>query len=283
MDLKEIRRIVIIALFSDDELMGEFVLKGGNALDIVYEVGARSSVDIDISMAGDFQDVENAKERIFRSLRERFDAAGFVVFDATFRPKPSVIKEGREKRWGGYLVEFKIVERDEYERHRADLESLRRRSYVLGPAEKRKFRIDISKNEFCHPNNEVEIDHFTVYVYTLPMLAIEKLRAICQQMDKYSLRRNPTPRARDFYDIHAIITSSCTDLTTSENLELLENIFAAKDVPLSLLADIEDTRDFHATDWLAVKQSVSGNVEDFDYYFRFVLNEVRKLESLWIK
>lgn len=89
MDLKEIRRIVIIALFSDDELMEQFVLKGGNALDLIHRIGTRSSVDVDISMPGDFTDLEDARRRIFRALRERFDAAGFVVFDETFEPKPS--------------------------------------------------------------------------------------------------------------------------------------------------------------------------------------------------
>jgi predicted nucleotidyltransferase component of viral defense system len=73
MDLRDIRRRVIVALFSDDELMEKFVLKGGNVLDIVYGVGARSSVDVDPSMPDDFSDIGRAKDRIFRALRDRFD------------------------------------------------------------------------------------------------------------------------------------------------------------------------------------------------------------------
>ena len=43
MDLAAIRRLVIIAMFSDDRLMEKFVLKGGNALSLVYGLAAHSN------------------------------------------------------------------------------------------------------------------------------------------------------------------------------------------------------------------------------------------------
>jgi hypothetical protein len=55
-DLKlteRIKRLVIIAMVSDDELLEKLVLKGGNLLDIAYGVSTRSSVDIDFSVDGD--------------------------------------------------------------------------------------------------------------------------------------------------------------------------------------------------------------------------------------
>lgn len=279
MDLREIRRLVIVALFSDDELMEKFVLKGGNALDIVYSVGARSSVDVDVSMPDDFSDVEDARERIFRALRDRFDSAGFVVFDERFQVRPSVMRPGQSPRWGGYQVDFKIADRETYARHGADLEALRRNASLVGPEQKRTFRIDISKYEFVEPKEEVEVDSYTVYVYTLPMMAFEKLRAICQQMPEYELRRNPRPRARDFYDIHAIVTAGGIDVTDAENVELVRNIFAAKSVPLSLIRNIKNARDYHAVDWPAVEQSVSGEIREFDFYFDFVVGLAERLEA----
>ncbi len=36
--LEQIKRITIIALFSDDDLMDSLVLKGGNALDMIYGI-----------------------------------------------------------------------------------------------------------------------------------------------------------------------------------------------------------------------------------------------------
>ncbi|MFH1883416.1 MAG: hypothetical protein ABIL62_11975 [Planctomycetota bacterium] len=41
--LEQIKRIAIIALFSDDDLMDSLVLKGGNALDMIYGVAQRAS------------------------------------------------------------------------------------------------------------------------------------------------------------------------------------------------------------------------------------------------
>jgi hypothetical protein len=37
-DLEEFKKLVIIALFSDADLMQTFVLKGGNLLDVVYGI-----------------------------------------------------------------------------------------------------------------------------------------------------------------------------------------------------------------------------------------------------
>lgn len=279
MDLREIRRLVIVALFSDDELMEKFVLKGGNALDIVYNVGTRSSVDIDLSMPDDFADVQDAQERIFRALKDRFDSAGFVIFDEKFQIKPSVMREGQSPRWGGYQVDFKIADRATYEKYGNDIEALRRNASLVGPEQKRTFRIDISKYEFVEPKEETEIDNYTVYVYTLPMMAIEKLRAICQQMPEYELRRNPRPRARDFYDIHSIVTAGRIDITKADNIEIVRNTFAAKSVPLSLVGNIKNTRDYHVIDWPAVEQSVSGELKDFDFYFGFVVELAERLQA----
>lgn len=190
-------------------------------LDIVYNIGTRNSVDVDLSMPDDFSDIEDAKTRIFRALRDRFDSAGFVVFDEKFQLRPSVMREGQNPRWGGYQVDFKIADRATYEKNKDDIEALRRNASLVGPEQKRTFRVDISKYEFVEPKEETEIDNYTVYVYTPAMLAIEKLRAICQQMPEYELRRNPKPRARDFYDIHAIVTAEKISITTPENIELL--------------------------------------------------------------
>ena len=47
--LDEIKRLTLIGLFSDDDLMDTLVLKGGNALDIVHHIAPRASIDIDLS------------------------------------------------------------------------------------------------------------------------------------------------------------------------------------------------------------------------------------------
>jgi predicted nucleotidyltransferase component of viral defense system len=56
LDFAQIRRTAIAALFSDDVLTEYLVLKGGNALDLVYGITARTSMDLDFSMGKDFED-----------------------------------------------------------------------------------------------------------------------------------------------------------------------------------------------------------------------------------
>src|SRR5262249_25138697 len=150
-------------------------------------------------------------------------------------------------------------------------------SFVVGPHQRRIFRVDISRFEFCEPKIAVELDDFTIYVYTLPMLALEKLRAICQQLPEYTLRGRKTARARDFFDIHRIVSRG-VDLTTPENLELIEAIFAAKDVPLDFLNKISTQREFHRPDWDAVVLSTSEVLQPYDYYFDFVERLIDQLQ-----
>ena len=52
--LDEIRKLGIIAMFSDDELMDMLVLKGGNAIALFYSEYSRASVDLDFSLCDDF-------------------------------------------------------------------------------------------------------------------------------------------------------------------------------------------------------------------------------------
>jgi predicted nucleotidyltransferase component of viral defense system len=280
--LIEVRRRILIAMVSDDELMNTLVLKGGNALALVHDIGHRASLDMDFSIASHFPDLAEAKDRIFTSLRREFKSIGYAVFDDVFVPKPSVPGVGQPEWWGGYFVEFKLAELGVYEQYKDDLENLRRRAAVLGPQQRRKYTIDISKNEYCATKVRREFDDLTMYVYSPEMIAIEKLRAICQQMPEYPMTTYKTPRARDFYDIYEIVHEASVDLMSVENQELFAHIFDAKQVPLKLLGEISRFRDFHEPDWPAVVSSISGEHQPFEYYFNFVVELTSRLQSLWV-
>lgn len=283
MTLADVRRLAIIAMFSDDTLMEQLVLKGGNALALVYGVGARTSLDVDLSIDGDFENLEDTRVRIVRSLRSRFETAGYAVFDERFEPRPATEGIGQDKKWGGYIVEFKLIQQDRYHELQEDINAIRRNAVVTGPLERRTFRIEFSKHEFCKGKAEAQLDNYTVYVYTPEMIVIEKLRAICQQMPEYKARINKTARARDFYDIHALITQSNVNLSLPGSLELVRNIFFVKDVPVDLIQRIPETKEQHRPDWPSVQASVTGVLEDFDYYFTFVVQQSQALKPLWIK
>ncbi len=280
MDFTHIRRLAIIAMFSDDELLSQLTLKGGNALNLVYLLGSRSSVDVDLSLEQDFRDLEITRQKIFRALKSRFREAGLTVFDEKLTPRPLIPRRGDNERFGGYEVTFKLMEIEKYN-SLTDNEQRRRESVVVGPLEQRTFRVQISKYEFCAGKRDAELDDYTISVYTPEMLAIEKIRAICQQMPDYHLRGHQTPRARDFYDVHSLITGANIDLRTPTNVQLTRDIFAAKEVPLILISRISEHREFHKQDWPAVEVTTSGKLEQFDFYFDFVVDHARLLEALW--
>ena len=117
------------------------------------------------------------------------------------------------------------------------------------------------------------------------MSAFEKVRAICQQMNAYAMipSEKKRARARDFFDIHALVEQKTVDFASVENHDTCRQIFAAKRVPLKLIAGIERHREFHRTDWPRVVEAVVGTPEDFDFYFDFVVAETAKLQPLWVE
>ena len=291
-ELEDIRKTIIVAIASDDILMERLVLKGGNALDLVYQWGERSSLDIDFSMEADFSDqieLDAMKLRLFRALRDRFDSANLIVFDERLEDRPRTGGGPGQNTWGGYNATFKLISKDQFFRlggtlgvppSEEVLNGIRRQAQISSPSFQRSFLIEISKFEFTKNKVLRDVGSYNCYVYSPAMIAIEKFRAICQQLPGYTLRSHPTPRPRDFYDIHTISTHAQIDLTGLENLVLVEGIFAAKEVPLSLLQEIDNSenRDFHEQQWLSVVNSVRGRIpHEFNYYFDFVINEGLKI------
>ena len=282
-DLRAIRTIAVTAIASDDVLMEKLVLKGGNAMALVHRIGSRSSVDLDFAMEDDFADLGEAKDRLSRALADRFDAAGYVVFDYRFERHPPSSRSDEDRRWGGYSALFKIISKERYRRLGSNVDAMRREADLIGPEQQRVFRIDISKHEYCTGKVPASVEFFSCYVYSPAMIAAEKLRAICQQMPEYGRRAHPAPRARDFYDIHALVTVAGVDLATQDNTVLLDRVFAVKEVPRGLLSKIRDQREFHRPDWPSVRNAVSGELREFDWYFDFVVALAAGLHPLGVE
>lgn len=290
MDLPEkIKRLGVKAMFSDDLLMETLVLKGGNAIDLIYGAAGRASRDLDFSMEGAFPEdgLGALRSKIESLLLSTFAQEGLHVFDVTLSREPTDLSPDLRDFWGGYHVSFKIIDGTTYQRFAGDTEQMRRRAVELSPRHSRTFGIDISCHEHCAPKRAFHLDNLRIYAYTPEMIVAEKLRAICQQTPEYSKivrRSHEAPRARDFFDIALLLDRFQIDLTSHENTDLLRSVFAAKRVPLSLLAHIQNWRDFHRQDFLSVQDTVKLDVtlREFDDYFDAVLAQVRRLEALWI-
>jgi hypothetical protein len=249
-------------------------------------------MDVDFSMEGEFasEELDHIEAKVRHALLDTFKAQGFTVFDIRFtvRPKKGLASELRDF-CGGYRVEFKVIETEKYERLRTDPRALRMSSISLGKSNQKKFLVDISKFEFCAPKHEVDLEEgYTIYVYTPEMMVCEKIRAICQQMPEYATvisRAGRSARARDFFDLYTILEHWKIDLMTAENIELIQNVFGAKIVPLSLIQKIEEYREFHRPDFSSVIDTIKADVElrDFDFYFDYVVAKLLPSKTLWEK
>jgi predicted nucleotidyltransferase component of viral defense system len=284
LEFEDIRKLTITALFSDDVLFEQLVLKGGNAISLVHGISPRDSLDVDFSLETDFGNLEDVLARMERALASRFNVVGFIPFDVKLVSKPSEQRENQQPWWGGYQLEFKLIEETRHRSFGSDRERLRREAFVVGPNQQRIFRVDFSKYEYTKGKVRAEVDNYTIYVYSPAMIAIEKLRALCQQMEDYApTGKTKCPRARDFFDIFIIVTKTGLRLGSSENLDLIKMIFAAKEVPISLLGKLAQQRAYHRNDWPNVRATVAETLREFDFYFDFVLQETEPLHSLWIK
>jgi hypothetical protein len=193
--------------------------------------------------------------------------------------------------WGGYNVEFKVIERSTHEEFKEDIDGLRRRALPVGKVKKRgaspssRFNIQLSKHEFCARKESHILEGYTIYVYTPIAFVCEKVRAICQQMPEYVevVHSHPSARARDFVDICVAVEKLGVDFESDEFAALLGNVFAAKHVPMRLIGQIQRYRGFHRPDFASVRDTVKPNValREFDYYFDYVVERCKRLEALW--
>jgi predicted nucleotidyltransferase component of viral defense system len=281
----KLREELIIAVFSDDVLADKLVLKGGNALNVVHRIGERTSLDLDYSMTSDLEDVADVRKRLFAAIRARLEQRGLVVFDEKFGPRPENPSELSDPKWGGYSAQFKVTDKASLARAEGDLAHARRTARTVEPNQQssRVFHIELSRFEYCGSTEEKILRGFTIHVYTPQAIAAEKLRSLCQQMPGGGRKRGAA-RARDFYDIHALVTTAGVDFSTPEYQELLRKVFEAKGVLLALLGKIKDQREFHRLEWPRVVDAVGGGkLESFDFYFEFVLKEVERLKPLWME
>lgn len=61
--LEKVKKLTIAALLADEIFVGILVLKGGNALNIAYEISRRGSIDIDFSIERDFSKDDKSRIR----------------------------------------------------------------------------------------------------------------------------------------------------------------------------------------------------------------------------
>lgn len=181
-ELTRIKKLTLVAMVADDELLEQLVLKGGNAIDLIYGLSKRSSLDLDFSTAHDL-DQKVVLPKVQRSLESIFKDEGYVAFDIKMVERPGKMPDELAAFWGGYCIEFKLIQGDRAAALGLDVERMRRQAIIFG--EGAKFTIDISRHEYVEEKQQATVEGYTVYVYSPEMIVCEKLRAICQQLPDY--------------------------------------------------------------------------------------------------
>ncbi|NBD28379.1 nucleotidyl transferase AbiEii/AbiGii toxin family protein [Paenibacillus glycinis] len=287
LSLDDVKKLAIVSLFYDDELVDRFTVKGGTAINVFFGYNDRTSMDIDVSMSDDFSpdEMQHIASKLEKAFQNVFGERSYQVFDFKFFPTPKKVSEKFAGFWGGYSVEFKIIEAERYNPN--ELERMQRSAVVVGTGQQKRFTIDISKYEYTVPKVEDELFGYVIYIYSPLMVLYEKLRAICQQMDEYKeiVFTHSSQRARDFFDIFTIAEKlDTTEVYNPENVEILKEIFRVKRVSLRLLGNITNQREFHRDNFSAVQAAVADRrLEAYDYYFDYVEKLIEPLSYLWIE
>lgn len=279
MTIQEVIDRTIVAIYSERTLAEQLVLKGGSALRLFDNESRRLSTDADFSVSGRLESPDTFFRRMRLAIQKAFSAENLIVIDFTHMPRPQRRKAGLPEWWAGWLCEFKLVSSAFAERPH---EAQRRNAIIPEGAAKSKINIEISESEFCESVRTKGFEGVTIHGYTKELLTLEKLRAICQQHPSYPYT-TPKNRARDFFDIYAI-SRPITDSFIRRCKPMLPKVFAAKQVPLSLLSAFWDDA-FIATQQSGfdeVRDTVTGPIHDFDVYLehlRYLIQHLHPEEN----
>jgi hypothetical protein len=285
---EELLRRALLGLMRSDELRKTLVFKGGNALDWFHSGSGRASTDLDFSVEESVGELElhDLEAHAADALQAEFALLDLKVVELKAQRVPPGLTKEQEDFWGGVRLAFRLVTPEVWREHGNDVIELRRRSLLIGGLS--KVEVDISCREYCSDKEAHLLEGRRVYVYSLPLMVAEKLRAICQQTRSYRSHVAGVPRGRsqDLFDIHSLIGRLQFDPLSPTFIELIKRVFAAKRCPKELLIELPDTRELHRPDFEnKLRQTVSADVVllDYDEYFDFACELGRKIHAAWIE
>lgn len=286
-EVDKIKKILIASIASDDELMEQMVLKGGNAISLGYGLSERPSYDLDYSLEDDFKDHELVFERLKELISDGLNTNNYHLFDFTYKVKPMSQTQNHDF-WGGYEILFKVISLDKWKEYNQDIEKARRGgSVIFHENGSPTFSIDISKFEYVEKKQLTTINDINLYIYLPLLIVAEKIRALCQKVPEYTTeilhqKRQPLKsRARDFYDIYILKEHFPFDHNEEGFIETLNNVFEAKRVPMEYVYRIKDMKEYHASDFLSVKETSTDSIlkdNDFDFFFNYVIDIINDLD-----
>lgn len=275
--IEDIKKLVLEAIFLDDELSQLLTLKGGTALEL-WNISQRLSKDIDFSIKENIYIDLNSRLKL--ALEKQFNINDFEIFHYNFEQKPHKSERYENVEVKGYRAIFKFLKTEEFKRlNMTNRNPIEKHQAFKDTTGLNNVVIEISNKEFIEETTK-EYDGISISIYTPVALLFEKLRAICQQMSEYKGRSEPTQRARDFFDIYVLNEKLGImkeyEKNKNDYINLIKSIFSCKQVDLMLIKKIVDYRDFHKNDFNSLIETVNDrdSLKDYDYYFDYVISEI---------
>lgn len=285
-EVDNIKKILIASIASDDDLMEQMVLKGGNAISLGYGLSERPSYDLDYSLEDDFSDHNIVFERLKELISEGLNTNNYHLYDFSYKVKPMSQTQNHDF-WGGYEILFKVISLDKWKEYNYDEEKARRGgSVIFHENGSPTFSVDISKFEYVEKKKLTTINDINLYIYLPLLIVAEKIRALCQRVPEYTTeilqqkQKQLKSRARDFYDIYILKENFPFDHTSDEFIETLNKVFEAKRVPVDYVHKIHTMKEYHASDFLSVKETSTDRIlkdNDFEFFFDYVISMINDL------
>ncbi len=274
---------VLVAIYSNEILSEKLYLKGGQALRLTQNLRNRLSKDSDFSISEKIEDEQTFFTLFKEAIVNEFHSDGLFVIDFKFTRKPKVKPEGTPDFWGGWAIEFKIIDKTQI-----TLSKERQSATAITPegSESNRISIDISEMEYCESFEKIKIKSVEVRVYSQVLLVLEKLRAICQSHPSYKYRSKKSNRARDFYDIEQIyskvLEKGKQEYFLDECQKHFKKVFDAKEVPLEILDKVLTESEFleiQKIGWQEVRSTVRNLKQDFEYYLQTLKDIVKEIKN----
>ncbi len=274
MDIKRVIEESILAIFSNDELSHQLVLKGGGALHFLEGRDDRLSTDLDFSIRQTISDPEGIFKKIEKALTRQFKTLKYDVIDFKYQAKPK--KAEKSPVWyRGWLCQFKLS----LPKHQEDSPASRSRAALIPTgSNSSNIEIEISEHEYCDATRKKRVSGITVEGYTKEALVLEKMRAICQQHPSYPYSNHIKNRARDFVDIYHL-TSNFDEAFLETCRRHIKQIFEIKHVPIELLSSYWDEEfiDTQRRGFAEVVDSLKRKAYDFNVYLEHLRYLTREL------
>lgn len=274
MRILEVIEMALVGIFSDPELSRQLVLKGGTAMHLFEKMDERLSTDVDFSSREGLAEAAIFFDRMKQVLTAAYEPSGLDLFDFQYQRRPKESKK-RPQWWGGWACKFKLSPHSD--RHLKP-EQRRRQALIPEGTPSSIIDIEISDREYVGKPRHKTLHGVKINGYTLALLVVEKLRAICQQHPDYP-HRGQKNRARDLVDIFHLTRDHQTVAFLEECKRELPKSFEVKEVDVGLLRGLheDDFVEMLRAGFPQVRDTLQGSVYPFETYLEYIRDFVSKI------